>query len=51
MLPGIAGSFLASWLGRAVGWDQEGQFAGFIMSVVGTLILLGIYHFIKRKTA
>jgi uncharacterized membrane protein YeaQ/YmgE (transglycosylase-associated protein family) len=51
MLPGIAGSFLASWLGRAVGWDQEGQSAGFIMSVVGALILLGIYHFIKRKTA
>jgi uncharacterized membrane protein YeaQ/YmgE (transglycosylase-associated protein family) len=51
MLLGIAGSFLASWLGRAVGWYQEGQSAGFIMSVVGALILLAIYHLIKRKTA
>jgi uncharacterized membrane protein YeaQ/YmgE (transglycosylase-associated protein family) len=51
MLLGIAGSFLASWLGRAVGWYQEGQSAGFIMSVVGALILLAIYHVIKRKTA
>jgi uncharacterized membrane protein YeaQ/YmgE (transglycosylase-associated protein family) len=51
MLLGIAGSFLASWLGRTVGWYQEGQSAGFIMSVVGALILLGIYHFVKRKAA
>jgi uncharacterized membrane protein YeaQ/YmgE (transglycosylase-associated protein family) len=51
MLLGIAGSFLASWLGRAIGWYQEGQSAGFIMSVVGALILLAIYHLIKRKTA
>jgi uncharacterized membrane protein YeaQ/YmgE (transglycosylase-associated protein family) len=51
MLLGIAGSFLASWLGRLLGWYQEGQSAGFIMSVVGALILLAIYHFIKRKTA
>jgi uncharacterized membrane protein YeaQ/YmgE (transglycosylase-associated protein family) len=51
MLLGIAGSFLASWLGRASGWYHEGQSAGFIMSVVGALILLAIYHLIKRKTA
>jgi uncharacterized membrane protein YeaQ/YmgE (transglycosylase-associated protein family) len=51
MLLGIAGSFLASWLGRLLGWYQEGQSAGFIMSVIGALILLAIYHLIKRKTA
>jgi uncharacterized membrane protein YeaQ/YmgE (transglycosylase-associated protein family) len=51
MLLGIAGSFLASWRGRLLGWYQEGQSAGFIMSVIGALILLAIYHLIKRKTA
>jgi uncharacterized membrane protein YeaQ/YmgE (transglycosylase-associated protein family) len=51
MLLGIAGSFFASWLGRLLGWYQEGQSAGFIMSVIGALILLAIYHFFKRKTA
>lgn len=51
ILLGIAGSFLASWLGRLVGWYQEGQSAGFIMSVVGAMILLAAYHFIKRRTA
>ena len=51
MAIGIAGSFLASWLGRLVGWYQEGQSAGFFMSLIGALILLALYHLIKRKTA
>jgi uncharacterized membrane protein YeaQ/YmgE (transglycosylase-associated protein family) len=51
MLLGIAGSFIASWLGRLVGWYQEGQSAGFIMSVVGALILLALYDLFKPKTA
>ena len=29
---------------RLIGWYQEGQSAGFTMSLIGTLILLGIYH-------
>lgn len=49
MLIGIAGSFLASWLGRAAGFYQEGQAAGFIMSVIGALILLAGYRMIKGK--
>ncbi len=49
MLIGIAGSLVATWLGRAVGLYQEGQSAGFIMSVVGAVLLLAIYHVIRRK--
>ena len=49
-LIGIAGSFIASYAGRAIGWYQEGQSAGFIMSVVGAIVLLGIYHLLKPKT-
>jgi uncharacterized membrane protein YeaQ/YmgE (transglycosylase-associated protein family) len=51
MLLGIAGSFLGTWLGQMVGHYQEGQSAGFLMSLVGALILLGIYHLYKRMTA
>jgi uncharacterized membrane protein YeaQ/YmgE (transglycosylase-associated protein family) len=47
---GIAGSFLASWLGQFVGWYHEGQSAGFIMSVFGAMILLAIYHLFRRAT-
>ncbi len=51
MLIGIAGSFVATYLGRVLGWYQEGQSAGFIMSVLGAILLLGVYHLIRRKTA
>jgi uncharacterized membrane protein YeaQ/YmgE (transglycosylase-associated protein family) len=45
---GILGSLLASSLGRAVGWYQAGQSAGFIMSVIGAMALLAIYHLFRR---
>ena len=49
MLLGIAGSFLGTFLGRAIGLYQEGEAAGFIMSLVGALLLLAIYHFFQRR--
>ena len=51
MLLGIAGSVVATWLGRVLGMYSEGQSAGFIMSVIGAIILLAIYHMFRRKTA
>jgi uncharacterized membrane protein YeaQ/YmgE (transglycosylase-associated protein family) len=51
MLIGIAGSFIGTFLGRAVGHYEPGQSAGFLMSLVGALVLLGIYHLIKRGRA
>ena len=51
MLLGVAGSFLATYLGQALGWYQAGQSAGFIMSVIGAMILLFIYHLIRRRSA
>ncbi len=50
ILLGIAGSIVGTWLGRAIGWYQEGQSAGFLMSVVGALLLLGIYHLVRRRS-
>jgi uncharacterized membrane protein YeaQ/YmgE (transglycosylase-associated protein family) len=51
MIIGIAGSFLGTFLGRMVGHYQEGQSAGFIMSLIGAIILLAIYHFFRRRQA
>ena len=51
MLIGIAGAFLGTWIGRAIGHYQPDQSAGFLMSLVGALILLGIYHLIRRSRA
>ena len=50
ILLGIAGSLLAGWLGRAVGWYSEGQSAGFFSSIVGAIIILAIYRLIIGRT-
>lgn len=46
---GIAGSFLATWIGQAVGWYQEGQSAGWIASIIGAVVLLLVYGAIVRS--
>ena len=51
MLLGLAGSLLAGWVGGVVGLYQPGQSAGFIMSVLGAVVLLAIYRLIEGKTA
>ncbi|MFZ5624170.1 MAG: GlsB/YeaQ/YmgE family stress response membrane protein [Gemmatimonadota bacterium] len=48
MLLGIAGALIASFLGRAVGWYQAGQPAGFIASVAGAILVLWVYRLMKR---
>lgn len=49
MLIGIAGAFLGTFLGRMIGHYGPDESAGFIMSLIGALILLAIYHFIRRR--
>lgn len=47
---GIVGSFVATYLGQAMGWYQVGASAGFVASIVGAIILLAIYGMVVRKT-
>ena len=49
MLIGIAGAFVAGYLGRALNWYQPGQPAGFIASIIGAMLLLLIYRLIAGK--
>ncbi len=44
---GVAGSFVAGFVGQALGWYSVGQGAGFIGSVVGALVLLFAYGKLK----
>jgi len=46
---GIAGSFLASYLGAAMGFYAPGQAAGFIASVIGAIVLLVIWGMFKGR--
>ena len=47
---GIAGSFLGGFLGRLLGLYQPNQPAGFLMSLVGALILLGLYRLVRGRS-
>jgi uncharacterized membrane protein YeaQ/YmgE (transglycosylase-associated protein family) len=49
MLLGIAGAVIAGFLGRAAGWYQEGEPAGFIASVVGAILLLIVYRMVAGR--
>jgi len=49
MILGVVGSFVGGFLGRAVGMYREGEPAGFIMSLVGAIIVVGGYHFIANR--
>ena len=46
---GIVGSLFATYGGQALGLYQAGEAAGFVGSLVGAIILLVIYHAIRRK--
>ena len=51
MVLGVAGAFLATWLGQQLGWYREGQTAGFIGAVVGAIIILVLYRLLFRQRA
>lgn len=46
---GIAGSLIAGYVGRALGWYRPGQAAGWIASVIGAIVLLAIYGLIRKR--
>lgn len=50
MLLGVAGSVVAYLLGRVVGWyDEPGEGPGVIASILGAMVLLGIYRMAIRR--
>ncbi len=49
ILLGIAGSWTGAFIGQTLGLYHEGEPAGFIMSVIGAVILLFIYRLIVGK--
>jgi uncharacterized membrane protein YeaQ/YmgE (transglycosylase-associated protein family) len=51
ILLGLAGSFVGTYLGQALGLYRVGEPAGFIGSVVGAVLLLLLYRMIFGKRA
>jgi uncharacterized membrane protein YeaQ/YmgE (transglycosylase-associated protein family) len=49
ILLGIAGALLAGFLGRAVGWYNENEGAGFLAAILGAFIILFIYRLVVTR--
>lgn len=49
-LLGIAGAFIARYVGAAMGWYSPEQPAGWVASVVGAIVLLVIYGLIRGSS-
>jgi len=47
-LLGIAGSFVGTWIGRARNFYEPGHSAGFLMSLIGAVLLLVIYRVVMK---
>ena len=49
MLLGIAGALVGGFIGRAMGFYGPNQSAGWIMSILGAIILLALYRMLARR--
>ena len=49
ILLGIAGALLGGYLGRWLGLYRENEPAGFVMAVLGSILLLVIYRFTSSR--
>ena len=50
ILIGIVGALLGGFIGRAGGWYGEGDPVGFVMAVLGSIVLLLLYRLVARRT-
>jgi uncharacterized membrane protein YeaQ/YmgE (transglycosylase-associated protein family) len=48
-LLGIAGALLAGFLGKTIGWYDEGEGAGFVAAIVGAFLILLIYRLVLSR--
>ena len=46
---GVIGSFVGGFIGRFMGLYREGEAAGFVMSVIGAIVVTIAYHMISSR--
>jgi uncharacterized membrane protein YeaQ/YmgE (transglycosylase-associated protein family) len=53
ILLGIAGALIGGYVGRVAGWYGPNEPAGFLMSILGAIVLLALYRmlFARRPVA
>jgi len=50
ILLGIGGGFLGGFIGQTLGWYREGDPVGFIMAVVGAILILLAYRVLLKPS-
>jgi uncharacterized membrane protein YeaQ/YmgE (transglycosylase-associated protein family) len=50
MALGIAGALIGGFIGRALGWYGPNDGAGFMMSLLGAIILLALYRMLFARS-
>jgi uncharacterized membrane protein YeaQ/YmgE (transglycosylase-associated protein family) len=50
-LIGIVGAVVGGFMGRVIGLYKDGDPVGFVMAVIGSIILLAVYRFTIGRTA
>jgi uncharacterized membrane protein YeaQ/YmgE (transglycosylase-associated protein family) len=51
LIVGVLGSFVGGFLSRALGFSTDERPAGFLLSVVGAVVLLVAYHAVRRRAS
>lgn len=51
ILLGIAGALVGGLIGRAMGFYGPDQTAGYLLSIVGAIVLLALYRMVARRRA
>lgn len=51
ILLGIVGAVVAGFVGRLMGWYGNGDPVGFVMAVLGSILVLAVYRFTIGRTA
>jgi uncharacterized membrane protein YeaQ/YmgE (transglycosylase-associated protein family) len=51
ILLGIAGALLGGFIGRAMGFYGENESAGWLISILGAIILLALYRMMVKRRA
>lgn len=49
ILLGIAGALIGGFIGRAMGFYGQNESAGWIVSILGAIILLALYRMMVRR--
>jgi uncharacterized membrane protein YeaQ/YmgE (transglycosylase-associated protein family) len=47
---GIVGAFVGGFVGRMLGWYRDGDPVGFVMAVLGAIVVLAIYRMTVGRT-